>query len=348
MGAAPAGGMSKGHLIFTADGKWRNREGIRVSYATPVPPAKKMMMGTIAGSNDEDFNQLQSALYAINPAAKLQIIRRYDGAFPSTWSASSGQADLGIKSTWISFSSPTIAQINSGAYDSTLASFFASIPASHFTMISYIHEIDLSSKIGSTPPEDYASAQERIWNIKQANAQDPSNVLVGPCLTGWSFQQGTHAPFFPASGAFDFVGADPYRFWRDNANGLTSPWYVPDPKSGGTGVQRSMGYITGDPGNDGSAGMAAFAASFGKPIAIGEYGAHPTLNDAQNRPNWLTQTDTYLKANNCIVAVYFHARYGESGPWWLDCYHNYVTITDKSRPDPDSMNRFASLVINNQ
>lgn len=336
------------HLVLFEDGKWRNRLGKVVGNTPPVPEAQVMLMGAASGSSDEDFDQLQSALFAINPNAKLQIIRRYDNAIPASWSATSGQQDIGIRATWISFSSPTIAQINSGSHDAMLSTFFASIPPTHHVMLSYIHEIDLPAKIASTPPEDYAAAQARIWDIKQANAQDPTNVLVGPCLTGWAFLQGTHQGFFPSGGQFDFVGADPYRFWRDNTNGLMSPWYVPDPKSGGPGVQRSLAYQTGDLLDDGSAGMSAFAAGYGKPIAIGEYGAHPTLNDANNRPAWLTQTDTYLRQNNCIAALYFHTRYGESGPWWLDCYHNYVNIMDKSLPDPDSMNRFASIVATNQ
>jgi hypothetical protein len=276
------------------------------------------------------------------------MIRRYDGAFTSSWSTTSGQQDVGKKATWISFSSPSITQINSGAYDATLASFFASIPPTHRVLLSYIHEIDLPAKLGSTPPVDYATAQARIWGIKQANAQDPNNVLVGPCLTGWAFLQGTFAEFFPVGGEFDFVGSDPYRFWRDNTGGLSSPWYVADPKAGGPGIERTFAYTIGDPTGNGSGGQAGFAASYGKPIAIGEYGAHPTLNNSSNRPAWLAQTDAYLRANNCIAALYFHTRYGESGPWWLDCYHNYVDIMDKSRPDPDTINTFASLVAANQ
>lgn len=335
------------HLILCEDGKWRSRQGVVVNTIAPEAPKATMLMGAIAGTGDEDFNQLQSLLYNVNPSAKLQMIRRYDDAFPSSWTATSGNNDVGNKATWISFSSPSISQINSGSYDTLLASFFASIPASHHVLVSYIHEIDLPDKIGATPPADYALAHARIWGIKQSNAQDPTNVLLGPCLTGWAFLQGTHADFFPAGGEFDFVGADPYRFWRDNTNGLTSPWYVPDPKAGGPGVQRSLAYQTGDLNADGSAGMAAFAASFGKPIAIGEYGAHPTLNNPANRPNWLVEADTYLRSNNCIAALYFHTRYGGSGPWWLDCYHNYVDIMDKSRSDPDSVEQFASLVAIN-
>lgn len=340
--------MSSNHFVLCADGKWRNRQGKVVRGLAPPPDSPAVML---MGANNSNFDDLQDKLHTINPAATLRVIRRYGSTIPTAWSSTDGQADIDTpRMTWISFSSPTIPQINNGSYDAILASFFASIPVTHPVMMTYIHEIDLPDKIGSTPRADYAAAQARIWNIKQANAQNPQNVHVGPCLTGWAFTTNDFEDYFPTGGEFDFVGADPYRFWRDG----TASGYLPDPKSGGTGILRTMAYLLGDPLGNGSQGMPAFAASYGVPMAIGEYGAHPTPNDPNNRPAWLAQTDEYLRTYNTMAALYFHAPYGESGPWYLDRYHtftgnqNYHPDRENGDPDLESLNMYASLIVNNQ
>lgn len=340
--------MSVNHFVLCADGKWRNRRGKVVAEEPPVvepPETPTMLMGV----NDSNFVSLQNKLHAVNPNATLRVRRRYDGAFPLSWSSTSGQNDVGTGViTWLSFGSPTIAQINSGSHDANLATFFASIPSTHKCYITYLHEINLPDKLGSTPPAQFAAAQARIWNIKQANAQNPANVLVGPILTADPYRTGAFTGFYPAGGEFDFIGADPYRFWRD----ANDPLYQPDPKTGGTGTPRTMAYLLGDPNADGSSGAAAFSASSGKPIAIAEYGAHPTPNDVNNRPNWLVQTDAYLRAHNCMAALYFHAPYGESGPWYIDQFHhytsgNYHTDRETGPPDPDSFNKYLELLLEN-
>lgn len=335
--------MSVNHFVLCADGKWRNRRGKVTAGTPPIDPPEEPLM--LLGTTQLAYTTLQASLHAVNANATMQVIRRYDGAIPSSWSSTSGQNDVGTgRVSWISFSSPTIAQINSGGHDGTIAAFFASIPPTHRCMVTYLHEIDLADKLGSTPPQDYAAAQARLWNIKEANAQNPANVAVGPVLTAGPYRSGTFINFYPTGGQFDFVGADPYRFWRDG----TDPYYQPDPKTGGTGTPRSLAYVIGDPNGDGGAGMPAYAAAQGKSIAIAEYGAHPTPNDPNNRPNWLVQTDAYLRSQGCMAAIYFHSHVGESGPWWLDCYHDYANPQDRSRLDPHSVNQFAALLAAHQ
>jgi hypothetical protein len=80
------------------------------------------------------------------------------------------------------------------------------------------------------------------------------------------------------------------------------------------------------------------------PLLIGEYSAHPDCDDINDRALWLQQTHQWYLDYDCIAACYYHSSVGESGPWWVDCFHNFSTPTDQSHADPTSLNAFASLV----
>jgi len=298
----------------------------------------------LVGANDSDWSSLQTAMQAVNSKARVQIIRRYDGSFPSAFSSSSAQQDVGLRATWLSFSSPSVANVLSGAADATIASFFASVPSSHRLLVTWIHEVD-NNKLGSSTAQDYAAGVSRIWSLKQANAQNPANVSFGPILMGTTYYTGqNYANYYPTDGHFDFVGIDPYRFVRD----ASDPYYLPDPKTGGTGTARTMAYLCGN--------APALCSQYSKPIAFGEYGAHPFTSNHQVRPQWLSETDAFMRnlPNGTMASCYFHAKYGESGPWYVDRFHHYTT--DASDPlrvgtpgdDPDSLAVFASIAATGQ
>ena len=301
----------------------------------PIQPAPETML---LGTSEVGYVDLQAALNDVNINAQLQVRRSYDNTFPTSWSNCSGQQDVGKqRASWISFSNPSIPQINSGSYDTILQQFFASIPPTHTAMVTYKHEINNNNKLNGSTQAEFAQAHARIWSIKQNYAQNVNNVKVGIILTAEPYRTDSFQGYYPTNGEFDFAAADAYRFWRP-------PGSPPDPKTGGLGQSRPMSWLLGD--------LPAWAASQGKPIAIGEYGAHPFPGDPSNRANWLSETDTYLRNQNCLAAIYFHSFRGESGPWWLDRYHTFATdendpVRQNGAPDPDSMNVFSSLLINN-
>lgn len=292
----------------------------------------------LLGVSEIAFSTLQTSMTNINPNAKLQVRRSYDGVFPNAWSSCKGQQDVGQKrASWISFSGPDINQINNGSFDLTLRQFFASIPITHTAMVTYKHEVNNAGKLGTNTPQQFGQAQARIWSIKQSYAKDPSMVKVGIILTAEPYRNGTFEAYYPTAGEYDFVGADPYRFWRP-------PGSPPDPKTGTLSQDRSMAWLLGM--------LPSWADSKGKPAAIGEYGAHPFPGSPANRPDWLNATDAYLRSINCLAASYFHSHKGASGPWMLDKYHVFTTdendpLRQTGNPDPDTMNAFASLLVNN-
>lgn len=307
--------------------------------ALPDPPtgggggSSTMLLGVSEWSWISDGAKIVTDLHAVNPQADIQCVRRYDGTVPPAFSSSKGQQDVGQgRASWLSFSGPSISAINSGSEDARIASYFASIPATHRHFFTYLHETD-NGKLGGSSAAQFASACARIWNLKNANAQTPANVSVGPILTAGPYRNNTFRQYYPSGGEFDFIGADPYRFSREAG----AP---PDPKTGGTGTPRTMAYLIG--------ALPAFSQETGKPCAIGEYGAHPTTTNVQDRPDWLRETDAFLRSIGSVVACYFHSSAGESGPWWVDRWHFNVGGKAVGDPDPTSLAAFADLLASNK
>src|SRR5690606_10083670 len=94
-------------------------------------------------------------------------------------------------------------------------------------------------------------------------------------LTGWAFTTAGGGNFmdYMTPGGMDFIGTDPYRFWRPSvqADGVTAA--PADPKTGGYGTKRTMQYLCS--GTSQGRQLMPYAASLGIPVAVGEYGAHP-------------------------------------------------------------------------
>lgn len=320
---------------------WR-RHGLPPLNAPTSVAAPAMLMG----APSEAWSSLQLQTTAINPNAKVGCVRRYDGNFVSSFASTSGQQDVGTgRATWLSFSGPSVATINSGAVDATIAAFFASIPAGHRVLFTYLHEVD-HDKLGGSTPAQYAAAQKRIWELKEANAAVPSNVPVGPVLMGTTFWSSAFLAYFPTGGEYDFIGTDPYNFGRDPAD----PNYLPEPKTGNAANWRPMSYLFGS--TQGVGGIPYLAQRDGKPVALGEYGVHSWPSIPTRKAQWLNETDAYLEAfpTGCLAACYYHSWIGESGPWWVDRINVYSpNNADPQRQgtpgsDPNSLNAYAALL----
>ena len=275
-------------------------------------------MTLLLGANLARYAELETAL-----GVPMDICRSYASGVSDALSKITADKAAG-RVSWVSISSwPTTADIT--RLMDTITS-----PV----MLTYLHEEDLGPKVAIAT---FKSRTATLWDASQSNP----NVQVGPILTHTPYLNQTHAQYYQ-TGKFDFVGVDAYRFWRQDGS-------LPDPKVGGVGQNRSIGYLLGEENANGTpkagGGAATFAAANGVPIAIGEFGAHPFTTDHSNRPIWLAQTIAWLRAHNASAACYFHYQIGESGPWLLDRFHVYTTDpNDPARltgaSDPDSLAAF--------
>lgn len=328
-----------------ADGLMHNyRTGATMTPGTVDPPpgggggGGGMLMGVPEWAEIYDSDAIHATLKAANPAATIRCIRRYEDAVPANWANCRGTRDVGKgRATWLSFTGDSIATILAGgAYDTRLASFFASVPPTHRLLYTPINEVD-NGKLGGNTPAQYGIAMGRVYDIKQASAVNPSNILIGPTITSQQYRNNVHAAYYPTNGHYDFVGVDGYRFWRE-------PGSPPDiDKLGGTpggwGRDRPLSWIFGN--------LPGFAQDQGKQVCVGEYAAHPRTIDVTDRPRFLQASDDFLKSIGCTVACYFHSTAGPSGPWQVDRWHYSVGGKTFGDPDPASTQAYADIVAAN-
>lgn len=303
------------------------------------PPASFWTDKLLFGANDSHFDT--DGTNATTPhggpgtgggwnflmSGQAQMRRFYEGTWPSAPTAKETTDVARGVVPWVSFSGPSAATIASGAHDANIAAYFAA--SDQPKLVTYRHEVDHGPK---ETPSDFRAAQERIFALKEAHCPTPRDVLVGPILMGWAFTTGSDYNFqqYMSPGYMDFIGTDPYRFWRptvmidNNRDRQTAPI---DPSTGGYGVKRSMQYSC--EGVSSGQTLISYATALGIPIAIGESSAHPDPDDTTDRPGWLQQTVDYLNAVpcGCIAVCWFHGPWGGRGAWYLD-RTNYFSASE--------------------
>lgn len=258
----------------------------------------------------------QSELQA-NPVigGRMKLRRSYEKTLPATYG---GQAKLDTDRNiipWVSFTgTPTAANLHGWLTGAKATG--------KRIILTFDHEVDHGPKMTATAFKDVYALAAQVRN--QVGA---TNVKLAPILTAGPFRDGSYAQWFGADNTYDFVGIDPYRFWRPAG----AP---PDPKVNGLGQDRTMQYLVGQ--------GPAFAAAHHKRIALGEWGAHPRPEDPTERGSWLIASDAFLVSVNCAAAAYFHSPNGESGPWYVDRYHFTSGGKVAGDADPDSLAAFAS------
>ena len=360
--------MSMNHFVLCADGKWRSRRGRVIAGTTPPvdPPDDSFWAGMpmLYGANDSHFdvdgtNSLASGgpgtgggwLYLMQGEKQQPVMRRfYEGAWPTAPTNKENQ-DFGRGVIpWVSFSGPPAAQIAAGQHDATIAQYWQN--STQPKLITYRHEVDHNNK---ETPENFRAAQERIWSLKQQHCPNNDEVLFGPILMGWAFTTGSGYNFqqWMTPGSMDFIGTDPYRFWRPQVmlNNNRQREVAPiDPSTGGYGTKRSMQYSC--EGVSQGQTLISYAADLGIPIAIGESSAHPDPDDANDRPSWYQQTHDYLTTLpgvKCLAFMDFHGPWGGRGSWYIDRTH-YFTASEGDpqrhwgRADWESINKRRELI----
>lgn len=288
-----------------------------LDYTVTTAPQSR---GLLFGTSEIAFTALQTLV-----GSPLHLRRCYDNAMPTTLGASKAKADLDAgRISWISFTSASKA--NMGAY-------FASCAADgREVWVTLVHEVNNGPKMS---PDAFKALYVDAATAR--NAAGAANVHLVPILTAEPFRTDAYAQWFGPAWTFDKVGIDPYRFWRPAGSPPDPKTHKPD-AAGNLGPSRSMEWLIGN--------GPSFAASVGKRVVIGETGAHPDPANTEDRPAWLRETVTFLRSISADAWCYFHSHNGESGPWWLDVFHNFANPQDRSKPDPKSVAAFVALLTN--
>lgn len=295
-----------------------------------------MLVG-VNSSNYDEFNTVVS-----NPDGSksggtntgLSVRRSYDNTWKATFAncAASGDPARQCASIYSFTNTSYIETIAAGSFQSQLTTFFNSIPTTHRIWWIFCHEIDAK---GYT---NYTRWKQAWANIRRAYLASTCNkdlVKIGGLLTDWGFSHGNALNYFDNN--HDFVGVDFYEYARPAG----SP---PSPKSGNLGTIHPPSYFI-DPAK-------AIADELGVPLIVGEYGAHPfnsptdvlSPTAVQSRPYRMKRAVAYAASHGVQAFCYFHAPYGEDGPWYVDSWPNWTTPTDRSHPDNDSVAAFRDVL----
>lgn len=236
----------------------------------------------------------------------MAILRTYDGGTPIDWhnpSAASGSRAPTVpgwesRASWHSVKPPAAA-VARGELDCWIAAYVESIPVTGFPrLLTMWHEPE-----GKVPNLFSAATWKRAahrFGTVVADVGHP-DVLYGPCfMSHWALTNG-RAPVpeiltadpVDLFGVCDFVGWDPYHLgsWHDRYDPEYTPGYYIDP-------------------------LIEFTAQHtDAPIAIGETGFKPKIDDLGLRANWLRALTDYVPAHNIIACCYFDA--GVRDYWML-------------------------------
>lgn len=308
------------------DGAWR-APGRVVPFNGITDPDRTFYLGSSSADAwtniDEQLrNPDGTKLGASNNG--LAVRRSFNGGgLPPTFSQTAAQEDVarGVASIWSC--KPDIYSVASGSMDQQWVNFFNSIPPGHRAWLCMWHEPwdDFTAEDWPT----YRAAQARVSDILQASNADENLVKWGIITTAFDYQQGRADLMFPEDNSnFSWVGVDGYNFWRP----ATAP---PDPR--GRDTHRTPQQIYGAARN--------FALQRGdKPLIVAEWAHHDNPTDPAQRPMRIDESINWMLDNNTIAASYFHSHHGDSGPWWLNCHHNYNDPQDQSNTDEATLARY--------
>jgi hypothetical protein len=174
----------------------------------PPPTGNRngMLVGA-AGVNlsGSDFPALDAA------AGPFTVRRSYDTNLPATFASSVAGIDVGARaSVWSC--KPDLAQLASGALDSAIRAFVASIPDTHVAWLTVWHEPDGKIRKGQFTLSDYLPAFARFCSVVKSVGKP--HVYTTQILEAWSGQSpaaGTRfSDLWPGDGLVDCFAVDGY------------------------------------------------------------------------------------------------------------------------------------------
>jgi hypothetical protein len=173
----------------------------------PLTPTIEMLVGAASqNASGSDWPALDTV------AGPWSVRRSYDGgAVPATWSASVAGVDVSHRaSVWSA--KPDLTQLASGALDSSINAFLASIPSTHVAFLTVWHEPDGKIRKGQFTLAQWKPAFQHFCNLVHASGKPHVyTTLICEAWSGQSPSAGTtYADMWPGSGYVDVFGVDGY------------------------------------------------------------------------------------------------------------------------------------------
>ncbi|WP_446217466.1 hypothetical protein [Micromonospora sp. IBHARD004] len=232
---------------------------------------------SIAVQSGETFGQALAR--SDQTFGKLRMARVFYPGLPPAWNGS--RADVVDRTVVVSFkASPQ--EVNSGKYDSRLASWFASIPRDHNVYWSYFHEPEDDVERGAFTPAAYKTAWRRIAGL--ANRADNPKLINTVILMCWTLDPKSGRnfdAFYPGGDLVETLGWDCYN-WGAKWKRYASPQEIY-----GRMISKSRG--------------------LGKPWGVAETGSDLVPGDAgTGRATWIRSMASYLNGQRPEFVAYYN------------------------------------------
>ncbi|WP_319459174.1 hypothetical protein [Micromonospora sp. RTP1Z1] len=232
---------------------------------------------SIAVQSGETFGQALSR--SDRTFGKLRMARVFYPGLPPAWNGS--RADVVDRTVVVSFkASPQ--EVNSGKYDSRLASWFASIPREHNVYWSYFHEPEDDVEGGAFTAAAYKSAWRRIAGLAD-RADNPKliNTIILMCWTLDPKSGRNFDAFYPGGDLVETLGWDCYN-WGAKWKRYASP-------------QEIYGR------------MISKSRELGKPWGVAETGSDLVPGDSgTDRATWIRSMAGYLNDQRPEFVAYYN------------------------------------------
>ncbi|WP_433315142.1 hypothetical protein [Micromonospora chersina] len=280
--AGPSGAATPGAPTPSAEQGLGGKPAVSPSTSAGSTPGFAGTRLTLPGAsigvqNGETFGQALSR--SDRTFGKLRMARVFFPGLPPAWNGS--RADVVDRTVVVSFkASPQ--EINSGKYDSRLASWFASIPREHNVYWSYFHEPEDDVERGAFTTAAYRTAWKRVAGLaNRANNPKLINTLILMCWTldpksGRSFDA-----FYPGGDVIETLGWDCYN-WGAKWKRYASPQE-----------------IYGE--------MISKSKALGKPWGVAETGSDLVPGDSgSGRATWIRSMTGFLNGQRPEFVAYYN------------------------------------------
>lgn len=289
--AAPSAAVTPGPATPSPTPSGAEGLGGRPASASPSPSATATadkvpgFTGTrltlpglsIDAQSGETFSQAMAR--SDRTFGRPKMARIFYPGLPPAWDGS--RSDLVDRTVVVSFkASPQ--EINTGKYDSRLASWFASIPREHNVYWSYFHEPEDDVERGSYTAAAYRTAWRRIAGLAD-RADNPRliNTLILMCWTVDPKSGRNFNDFYPGGDVVEALGWDCYN-WAVKWKRYASP-------------QEVFGR------------MISKSRELGKPWGLAETGSDLLPGDSgMGRAGWIRSMTTYINGQRPEFVAYWN------------------------------------------
>lgn len=232
---------------------------------------------SIAVQSGETFSQALAR--SDRTFGRLKMARIFYPGLPPAWDGS--RSDVVDRTVVVSFkASPQ--EVNTGKYDSRLASWFASIPRDDNVYWSYFHEPEDDVERGSFTAAAYKTAWRRIAGLAN-RADNPKliNTLILMCWTLDPKSGRNFDAFYPGGDLIETLGWDCYN-WGAKWKRYASPQEI-------------------------YSRMISKSKELGKPWGVAETGSDLVPGDSgTDRATWIRSMSSYLNGQRPEFVAYYN------------------------------------------